>query len=117
MTEIEKEEAHRLKHKTIIPDGLVFDKFINGIPHYKWTIPFITGLHGCRCHPFNSWKECEAAEKQRFKPDDKVRHRCTGKEGVIADHPYDIPGYYLASNIGVCHAQELIPVSNQLNLL
>ena len=47
------------------------------------TKPLITGLYGCSCHPFSSWTECYKAHDQRFKIDDKVKHRCTGKIGFV----------------------------------
>lgn len=47
--------------------------------------PYITGLHGCNCHPFESWEECDRANKQRFKPEQRVTERCTGKKGTIIE--------------------------------
>jgi hypothetical protein len=43
----------------------------------------ITGLYGCSCHPFTSWEKCVKAHKQKFKIDDPVTDRCTGRSGVI----------------------------------
>src|SRR5438105_550626 len=43
----------------------------------------ITGLHGCNCHPFKTWAECDSAHKQKLKRGDVVKNRCNGKKGVI----------------------------------
>lgn len=47
------------------------------------TAPTIKGLYGCDCHPFASWKDCEAAYKQKLSVGDSVRHRHKEKEGII----------------------------------
>lgn len=45
--------------------------------------PFITGYYGCKCHPFNSWGECYKFQIQKLKIGQRVKHRCTGKLGVV----------------------------------
>jgi hypothetical protein len=45
-------------------------------PYFNHTKPFITGYHGCKCHPFPSWDEAENAHRQKFKPNEKVKFRC-----------------------------------------
>ena len=45
--------------------------------------PFIIGLYGCYCHPFNSWDELNEAVNKKYAVGARVKHRCTGEEGVI----------------------------------
>lgn len=45
--------------------------------------PIIKGYYGCYCHSFSSWEECDKAHNQIIKVDQKVKHRCTGKEGIV----------------------------------
>lgn len=40
---------------------------------------FITGLYGCKCHPYNSWAELKKFMNQKLKAPDKVIHRCIDK--------------------------------------
>jgi hypothetical protein len=44
----------------------------------------ITGYYGCRCHPFESWDECERAHNQMFNVGDRVRSRHTGILGEVS---------------------------------
>lgn len=46
---------------------------------------YITGYHGCSCHPFRNWKESNARHKQKFTLGAKVRNRCTGEYGEITE--------------------------------
>lgn len=65
-------------------EGLKFighDK--DGIPMYEHTIPYITGLSGCNCHPFLNWADCDAAHTQTFDIGQKVKLRCHGRKGEI----------------------------------
>ena len=45
--------------------------------------PFITGLNGCQCHPFDSWEDCAIAHKYLFKIGQQVVHRWTGIKGRV----------------------------------
>jgi hypothetical protein len=44
---------------------------------------YITGSHGCKCHPFTSWKICELFHKRKFNPGDGVLNRCTRSMGTV----------------------------------
>lgn len=78
----------------------------------------ITGIYGCSCHPFSSWKESDKAHKQRFSEGTRVQHRCTGETGVIYNEadkqgfctflvdPGTTPGHQ-----HLAHVAELISIS------
>lgn len=74
------------------------------------------GIFTCSCHPFETWKDVEKAYKQKFKIGDKVRHRCTQKEGVIIE-PNDQEGFVKTKygkyqrDIHLDHAQELVKIN------
>jgi len=72
----------------------------------------IIGLNGCYCHPFKNWDECKKYHTQKFKFEDKVKHRCYSKEGVISRVEKDgfvIVKYGpLQSDIELTHVPELI---------
>lgn len=44
---------------------------------------YITGYHGCNCHPFKTWEECDKYHKQKVEVEQRVRRRCNGKEGAV----------------------------------
>lgn len=52
--------------------------------------PYITGISGCKCHPFKSWEECEKAHKQKFNIGDNVQNRHTLELGTV-DYVYPDP--------------------------
>jgi hypothetical protein len=89
----------------------------------KEPVPFITGLHGCKCHPFASWKESDKAHKQKFEVGDQVINRCNKKVGFV--HHICDQGGYVHVNYGnepidreLKHAAELdilVPVKSPLN--
>lgn len=63
--------------------------------------PYITGLSGCRCHPFKSWDECDKAHKQKFNIGDPVMNRHTGEEGTIFFiYPDPVDKGYVTVNYG-----------------
>lgn len=68
----------------------------------------ITGYYGCKCHPFDSWKECEAAHRQKFKVDDTVKNRHIGKTGKITRIVGG--GFYGVEGMGTEHAALLYKV-------
>lgn len=81
--------------------------------------PYITGLHGCKCHPFESWEECEAAHTAQFVPGDTVvgRHNCNFATiiGNIDGEKYwwnilVMPGLF-ESDKQISHSANLILVS------
>lgn len=43
----------------------------------------IIGYYGCYCHPFTSWSELDEFDNQQIAIGDSVKHRCTGREGII----------------------------------
>lgn len=45
--------------------------------------PTIIGLHGCYCHPYESWEECEAAHKQKLPVGTPVKNRHSGLAGTV----------------------------------
>lgn len=53
---------------------------------------FITGLHGCSCHPFSSWEECKRFHNQTFNIGDTVKNRHNNKEGQVLQKN-DVKGY------------------------
>ena len=73
------------------------------------------GIYTCRCHPFLNWEDVFKAQKQQFKIGDKVRHRCTQKEGVIVE-ANDKEGFVkkkygkYQKDIHLDHCQELIKI-------
>lgn len=67
---------------------------------------YITGYHGCKCHPFNNWDECIAAEKKKFEPGEVATHRCHNIPVNITKG--EGGNYYYSDNFGLVHAQELI---------
>lgn len=75
---------------------------------------FITGYYGCSCHPFKDWDECELFHKRKFTSNEWVKHRCTGKRGVIA-RKTDKQGFCLVkygpvpSDIHQQHSAQLEP--------
>jgi len=74
---------------------------------------FIIGLRGCYCHPFSSWKELAAAEKQIFTVGEIVQHRCYDIEDKIKTvYPKNDPnqgfGYVVLEKFGLEHVQNLI---------
>jgi hypothetical protein len=73
------------------------------------TKPFITGLMGCSCHPFKSWKECDQFHSQKLNVGDFVRHRCLEKTGHIVEVCRDEGNYYIVKfgNRGVQSDNEL----------
>ncbi|MCP9763821.1 hypothetical protein [Lacihabitans soyangensis] len=44
--------------------------------------PFITGLWGCTCHPFESWAEHDFYNKQKIILGRKYKNRHTGEIGI-----------------------------------
>lgn len=87
-------------------------------------VPFITGLNGCKCHPFASWKESDKAHKQKFEVGDQVINRCNKKVGFINSIGDHVGNYYTVkygknpSDIELKHAAELdilITVKSPLN--
>lgn len=54
--------------------------------------PVIIGLHGCYCHPFESWEECEKYHKQKFSVGEPVKNRHTNATGTIHE-VYKEKGY------------------------
>ena len=44
---------------------------------------FITGLHGCSCHPFKTWEDCKSAHNQKLPVGQKVLHRCKNRVGRV----------------------------------
>ena len=52
------------------------------IQHIEQSIKPI-GLHGCACHPFDSWEECKRMHNQVFQLGDKVKQRHTAMIGTI----------------------------------
>lgn len=86
--------------------------------------PRITGLNGCKCHPFASWKESGKYHNQKFQVGDKVQNRCKKTVGFINGIADQSGNYYtvkygkLASDIQLEHAAQLsmlVPVSSPLN--
>lgn len=55
---------------------------------------YITGLYGCSCHPFESWKDCEYYHNQKLKTGTPVITRHTEKRGVVARYT-GTKGFYL----------------------
>jgi hypothetical protein len=43
----------------------------------------ITGYHGCSCHPYSSWAECNKLHGQKMQIGEKVQQRHTGELGVV----------------------------------
>jgi hypothetical protein len=41
------------------------------------------GFYGCKCHPFENWKECDREHKKKIPVGTPVRHRCLGTEGIL----------------------------------
>jgi hypothetical protein len=76
--------------------------------------PFITGLYGCNCHPFESWAECDKAHRQKLSVGDIVSDRCTGKFGpvdeVLEEHFYIVKlgTDGVERDYELCHAAELV---------
>lgn len=76
----------------------------------------ITGYHGCSCHPFESWEECEKAHKRKFKPGQRVKVRHTGEMGSVIEKADDDPYWWKIlvdpgtkqSDIRVAHSANLI---------
>lgn len=58
---------------------------------------FITGLNGCSCHPFRNWIESKLYHNQKLKVTDRVRVRCTGKEGNIKEVCKGPGNYYIVA--------------------
>jgi hypothetical protein len=70
---------------------------------------FITGLHGCKCHPFNNWEENKKYATRKFKVGDAVQHRCFGNTDTIKE----VVGsnFYNLTSFGLEHATQLKPMS------
>ncbi len=81
----------------------------------------ITGLYGCSCHPFNSWKECDKEHSKQLRIGDKVTNRHSNKVGVIHEILKD-NGFVTVKygeyqrDIELEHVAQLILTSNQLSL-
>jgi preprotein translocase subunit YajC len=73
----------------------------------------IIGLHGCSCHPFKDWKECDRMHKQKFKVGDRVITRHSGKVGVI--HKVEERYYYIVK-FGNYRNTEVLYHSAELNI-
>jgi len=72
------------------------------------------GLHGCYCHPYKDWAECDHEHKKKLKLGQKVRNRHTLAEGVV-NEVYPPPGNYyiikygpLPRDLHLNHAANLI---------
>jgi hypothetical protein len=78
--------------------------------------PAITGLHGCSCHPFQSWEDLDMYMKQRLTGGQLVQIRHTGEKGYVVGNegqyyridriPCNVP-----RDITIEHVSNLIPVS------
>lgn len=44
---------------------------------------FITGYHGCKCHPFKSWDELKSFTNKKLTEGLKFKNRCNGNIGII----------------------------------
>ena len=44
---------------------------------------FIIGLHGCRCHPYDSWSDLKKYMNQKIIEGTRFKDRCSGKQGII----------------------------------
>lgn len=89
-------------------------KHIEQSRYNHFGLPFITGLWGCKCHPFSSWKMCETFHRRRFKNLDPVLNRCSGKKGIITNtnnvrNEYNVK-YEDGSTDGMLHAAMLFPL-------
>ncbi len=67
------------------------------------------GLYSCDCHLFETYEDLRKANLQKFVPGQKVKNRCTGKQGTIES----ITGKYAYFNYksplwGTAHIEELI---------
>lgn len=67
------------------------------------------GLYSCSCHLFETYDDLRNANLQKFVPGQKVRNRCSGKEGII----YEVKGKFVYCNHdsplwGLHHKEELI---------
>lgn len=47
------------------------------------------GLHGCSCHPFNDWKDCDYHHKKKVVIGDKVENRHTQEKGIVHEIYFD----------------------------
>lgn len=86
----------------------------------------IKGLHGCSCHPFSSWKECDLYHKRKYEVAQLVQERCPGyrkrvRTGVVlrvvGGGYYHVKMGEIVSDIILFHAAELEPLNTaQLSL-
>ena len=49
----------------------------------------ISGLHGCVCHPYSSWAECNKLHNQKMQVGEKVQNRHTNEIGIVHEYPRD----------------------------
>lgn len=76
------------------------------------TLPI--GLYGCYCHPFKNWEEHDKFYTQRLTPGQKVKIRCSGKEGELIKKTgsgfWEIKTGELARDLISEHTQNLIKI-------
>lgn len=84
---------------------------------------YITGYHGCSCHPFKTWEESKFFHKQKLKVGDRVKNRHTGKIGYIAEVDNAEGNYYIvkfgtrgvSSDYELEHGAILIKIEDETN--
>lgn len=74
----------------------------------------ITGQHGCNCHPFKTWAECDSAHRQKLKRGDIVKNRCNGRKGIIEKVE---PNLYYKVKYGRGRSTYVLDHSAQLELI
>jgi len=76
------------------------------------------GLHGCSCHPFENWDECNMMHKQTFAIGEKVKQRHTGKEGEIFEIYTGVEkGYVIVKYGKLPHDRVLEHVANLTRII
>jgi hypothetical protein len=82
----------------------------------------IIGLYGCQCHPYKDWNECKLFHFQKLEIGDKIKNRCTGKEGEIfkkyQEHKFFYTVKYgpLESDKQLEHSAQLIKLNEKIKI-